>query len=150
MKSNFDFLNKYWPALAQISSTAENYLHSDPNACMYKIGMFAERLVQEIMVFEGIPEPDIDNTQAARIRLLKRAGLLPFDIDNALYALRKNQNDAVHTGADSFDDAKMLLSMAYNLAIWFMQTYGDWDFKPTPYVLPEKNDILDMKTIWLV
>ena len=111
------------------------------------IGMFAERLVQEIMVFEGIPEPDIDNTQAARIRLLKRAGLLPFDIDNALYALRKNQNDAVHTGADSFDDAKMLLSMAYNLAIWFMQTYGDWDFKPTPYVLPEKNDILDMKTI---
>ena len=52
MKSNFEFLNKYWPALAQIADTAEKYLYSDPNACMYKLGMFSERLVQEIMVFE--------------------------------------------------------------------------------------------------
>lgn len=64
MKSNFEFLNKYWPALAQIADTAEKYLYSDPNACMYKLGMFSERLVQEIMVFEGIPDPVTDNTQA--------------------------------------------------------------------------------------
>ena len=32
MKSNFEFLNRYWPALAQIGETAENYLYSDPNA----------------------------------------------------------------------------------------------------------------------
>ena len=54
MKSNFDFLNRYWPALAQIGATAENYVYSDPNACVYKLGMFAERLVQEILVFEHI------------------------------------------------------------------------------------------------
>ena len=47
MKSNFDFLNRYWPALAQIGATAETYVYSDPNACIYKLGMFAERLVQE-------------------------------------------------------------------------------------------------------
>ena len=47
MKSNFEFLNRYWPALAQIGETAENYLYSDPNACIFKIGLFAERLVQE-------------------------------------------------------------------------------------------------------
>ena len=33
MKSNFDFLNRYWPALAQIGATAETYVYSDPNAC---------------------------------------------------------------------------------------------------------------------
>uniref|UniRef100_UPI00307BE5C7 type I restriction-modification system endonuclease n=1 Tax=Huintestinicola sp. TaxID=2981661 RepID=UPI00307BE5C7 len=140
MKSNFEFLNKYWPALAQIADTAEKYLYSDPNACMYKLGMFSERLVQEIMVFEGIPDPVTDNTQSKRIRLLKRAGLLPYDIDNTLYALRKNRNDAVHAGADSLDDAKMLLSMAYNLAVWFMQTYGDWSFNPESFVLPKETD----------
>ena len=43
MKSNFDFLNRYWPALAQIGATAETYVYSDPNACIYKLGMFAER-----------------------------------------------------------------------------------------------------------
>ena len=147
MKSNFEFLEKYWPALSQMANAAENYLYSYPNACMYKLGMFAERLVQEIMVFESIPEPAIDNTHLNRIRMLKRAGLLPFDIDNALYALRKNRNDAVHAGADSLDDAKMLLSMAYNLAVWFMQTYGDWSFNAEQYILPPKNDPADMKDI---
>lgn len=147
MKSNFDFLEQYWPALAQISKVAENYLHSDPNACIYKLGMFSERLVQEMIVFEKISDPKNDNTQANRIRLLKRAGLLPTDIDNTLYVLRKTRNDAVHAGADSLDDAKMLLSMAYNLAVWFMQTYGDWKYKPESFVLPEENKQANIEAI---
>lgn len=147
MKSNFDFLEQYWPALAQISKAAENYLYSDPNACIYKLGMFSERLVQEMIVFEKISDPKNDNTQANRIRLLKRAGLLPTDIDNTLYVLRKTRNDAVHAGADSLDDAKMLLSMAYNLAVWFMQTYGDWKYNAEPFVLPEENKQADIEAI---
>lgn len=55
MKSNFDFLNRYWPALAQIGATAEGYVYSDPNACLYKLGMFGERLVLEIFAFEHKP-----------------------------------------------------------------------------------------------
>ena len=43
MKSNFEFLKEYWPALAQIGETAENYLYSDSNACIYKIGLFTEQ-----------------------------------------------------------------------------------------------------------
>ena len=31
MKSNFDFLNRYWPALAQIGATAETYVYGDPS-----------------------------------------------------------------------------------------------------------------------
>ena len=112
MKSNFDFLNRYWPALAQIGANAESYIYSDPNACIYKTGMFAERLVQEIMLFEHIPEPEQDNTHSNRIRILKRAGLLPRDIDNTLYLLRKTRNSAVHTGTDSVEDAKTLVSLA--------------------------------------
>ena len=57
MKSNFEFLKKYWPALAQIGETAEHYLYSDPNSCMYKLGMFGERLVHEIFAFEKLSEP---------------------------------------------------------------------------------------------
>ena len=147
MKSNFDFLNKYWPALAQIGANAENYLYSDPNACIYKIGMFAERLVQEILLFEGIAEPEQDNTHANRIRLLKRAGLLPMDISNALYLLRKTRNSAVHAGTDSVEDAKTLLSMSYNLAIWFMKTYGDWKFVTSEFVMPEEKNRDDLEVI---
>lgn len=138
MKSNFEFLNRYWPALAQIGETAENYLYSDPNACIFKIGLFAERLVQEILVFEHIAEPEVDNTHANRVRVLKRAGLLPREIDNTLYLLRKTRNSAVHAGADSVDEAKMLLSMIYNLAVWFMETYGDWGYIAPDFVMPEE------------
>lgn len=136
MKSNFDFLNRYWPVLAQIGAAAETYVYSDPNACIYKIGMFSERLVQEIMLFEHITELTVDDTHANRIRTLKRAGLLPREIDNTFYVLRKTRNSAVHTGADSVEEAQMLLSMAYNLAVWFMQTYGDWNFIPAAFVMP--------------
>ena len=122
MKSNFEFLNRYWPALAQIGAAAESYVYSDANACLYKLGMFGERLILEIFAFEHIKEPTIDNTHANRIRLLKREGLIPKKIDDILYALRKTRNDAVHAGADSVEDAKTLLSMTYNLAVWFMES----------------------------
>ncbi len=147
MKSNFEFLNRYWPALAQIGETAENYLYSDPNACIFKIGLFAERLVQEILVFERMEEPEVDNTHANRIRMLKRAGLLPHEIDNTLYLLRKTRNSAVHAGADSVDEAKTLLSMAYNLAVWFMETYGDWGYIAPDFVMPEEVSHPDFEAL---
>ncbi len=137
MKSNFEFLNRYWPALAQIGAAAESYVYSDANACLYKLGMFSERLILEIFAFEHIKEPTIDNTHANRIRLLKREGLIPKKIDGILYALRKTRNDAVHAGADSVEDAKTLLSMTYNLAVWFMEVYGDWGYIAPAFVMPE-------------
>ena len=137
MKSNFEFLNKYWPALAQIGAAAESYVYSDANACLYKLGMFGERLILEIFAFEHIKEPTIDNTHANRIRLLKREGLIPKKIDDILYALRKTRNDAVHAGADSVEDARTLLSMTYNLAVWFMEVYGDWGYIASAFVMPE-------------
>ena len=137
MKSNFEFLSRYWPALAQIGAAAESYVYSDANACLYKLGMFGERLILEVFAFEHIKEPTVDNTHANRIRLLKREGLIPKKIDDILYALRKTRNDAVHAGADSVEDAKTLLSMTYNLAVWFMEVYGDWGYIAPAFVMPE-------------
>lgn len=147
MNSNFEFLSRYWPVLAKLGANAENYLYSDPNVCVYKLGMFGERLVQEILVFEHIDEPETDNTHANRIRLLKRAGLLPLEIDNTLYVLRKTRNFAVHTGTDSLDEAKTLLSLTYNLAVWFMKTYGDWEYVAEGFAMPEEAHQLDLKAV---
>ena len=38
MKSNFDFLEKEFPVLAQFGKKAEAYLYSDSNSCLMKIG----------------------------------------------------------------------------------------------------------------
>lgn len=149
MKSNFNFLNKYWGTLAKIGQTAENYLYTDPNACVYKLGMFAERLVQEIFANERLTEPDYDNTHANRIKILKREGLIDRGgkIDDILYALRMKRNDAVHKYEDSVDTAKSLLRMAYRLAVWFMEVYGDYSFKAPDFVMPENKPIPDYESI---
>jgi len=134
--ANFEFLRQYWPTLADIASLAESYLYTDPNSSIMKMGMFAERLVGEIFIFEKIPFPDVDDTQSARVRILKREGLLPATIDNLLYTIRKKRNDATHEYLDSGEDAKTILFMGYRLACWFMEVYGDWEFSPPQFVLP--------------
>ncbi len=104
MKSNSEFLNQYWSALAQIGATAEAYVYSNANACIYKFGMFARHLVQEILAFELIAESATDSNNANRICVLKQTGLLPHEIDNTSYVLRKTRNSEVHTGAESVYD----------------------------------------------
>lgn len=74
-------------------------------------------------------------------------GLLPRKIDNTLYLLRKTRNSAVHAGADSVDAAKELISMTYNLATWFMKTYGDWAYEPYDFVMPPKTSYPDFEAL---
>lgn len=149
MTSNFDFLNRYWETLAKIGKAAESYLYNDPNACIYKLGMFAERLVQEIFAKERLTEPTYDNTHANRIKILKREGLIERGgrIDDILYSLRKTRNAAVHQYEDSVDTAKSLLRMAYRLAVWFMEVYGDYSFQAPEFVMPQDEPIPDYKSI---
>ena len=135
MKSNFSFLEKYWPEMSEIGQAAEMYLYTDANACVFKLGMLAERIVSEIIRIEKLTITE-NSTHADRIRLLKHAGMLPSTIDDILYALRKARNDAVHTGLSSTDKAQILLKMAYSLCSWFMVVYGDWSFSAPEFVLP--------------
>ena len=95
MKSNFQFMEAYWPEMAQLGENAESYLYSDPNACIFKLGLLSERLVSEILAYEKIT-PGEESTHAERIQIARREGLLPQNIDDILYALRKGRNDAVH------------------------------------------------------
>lgn len=136
MSSNFSFLAESFPALERMGSLAESYLHSDPNTCLYKLGALAETTVNYMFELDGLSPPAKD-IPFERIKLLKREGMLPTEVDNMLHSLRKVRNDAVHSGYDSFDDAKGLLRMAHTLSVWFMQTYGDYSYEPDEFVLPQ-------------
>ena len=138
MKSNFEVLEAYWPELAQLGETAETYLYSDPNACIYKLGLLGERVVQNLLAYEKISVAE-ETTHAEKIQIAKRSGLIPQNIDDILYALRKGRNDAVHNAVNSLDRAKTLLRMAHRLCTWFMEVYGDWSFQAKPYHEPLPN-----------
>ncbi len=141
MKSNFEFLETTFPLLAKIAGAAENYLYSDPNACLFKLGIYGETIVKMMLDMDKMEPPQFENTHANRIRLLKKEGLIPHDIDNILYSLRTTRNKASHDNYESLDDCKTLLEMAYNMGIWFMQVYGVWDYEPEGFVLPVEQPV---------
>jgi len=140
MDNNFSFLEKLFPVLEKHCSLAENYLYSDPNTCIYKLGIFAETVIDYMFNLDKLTPPDSQNdTTLNRIKMMKIEGLLPKDIEDILHQVRTMRNKAVHAGHDSLETAKALLKMSHSLAVWFMQTYGDWQFSANKFILPSDN-----------
>lgn len=132
--SNFQFLESHWTDIAKLGDLSEKYVYSDPNTSIIKQGMLSEVMVKYMLAYDGIAEPAYDNTHANRIRILKNNDLLPREIDNTLYILRKARNDAAHNAADEGEKALNNLQLMYELCVWYMQTYGDYNYEPTGYV----------------
>lgn len=142
MKSNFDFLDKEFPVLAQFGKKAEAYLYSDSNSCLMKLGMIGETIVNLMFAYDRIALPK-ENTAVNRITVLSREGLLTRDLVDVLHALRKARNKAVHENYASVDEGKVLLQMAHGLCEWFMQTYGNWDYQPAAFAMPTEIQSID-------
>ena len=136
--SNFSFLNKDFPVLAQFGMKAEQYLYSDSNSCLMKLGMIGETIVNLMFTYDRLPFP-VENNAVNRITALYREGLLTQDLVDILHALRKNRNKAVHENYASVSVGKSLIQMAYSLCEWFMQTYGDWGYLNKPFVMPAEE-----------
>ena len=62
--------------------------------------------------------------------------MISHDLKDILHALRIKRNKATHENYASVADGKALIQMAYSLCEWFMQTYGDWNYKYQPFVMP--------------
>lgn len=133
---NFTFLENKWEDLAKLGDLSEKYVYSDPNTSIIKQGMLAEVMVKYMLAYDGIAEPEYDNTHANRIRLLKNNDLLPREIDNTLYILRKARNEAAHEAKDEDEKALNNLHLLYELCVWYMQTYGDYNYQSVDYVVP--------------
>ena len=140
MTSNFTFLEKEYPLLYQIGNTAEKYLYSDTNSCLIKLGIFGETIVNLMLKLDRISPLTFDNTHANRIRLLKKEGMLPREIDDILYALRKNRNDAIHANYENGEQCKILLQMCFNLGFWFLEVYGTGEIKTPCFVMPTEDN----------
>lgn len=133
--------------LTQLGALAEKNIQEDSNTTLIKLGMFAELVVKYMFAYDNLEEP-ADGKLASRITILKRNDLLPNDINNILYSLRTKRNAAAHDGYHSETDAKVLTKMTFKLAIWFMQTYGDWSFDPAEYIEPQgKSEATEIKNL---
>lgn len=139
---NFTFLKDNWPILENLGRLAERNIYIDSNTTFIKCGMFGEILVKYMVSMEEVDETLIahDNSHNNRIKLLKKEDLIPEDIDSILHMLRVKRNSAAHSGYEDIEKAKIQLELTYKLAVWFMQTYGDWSFEPKPFEMPLENE----------
>ena len=140
--SNFTFLKERWPILENLGRLAERNLYIDSNTTFVKCGIFGEILVKYMVSMEQVDETLLahDDNHNNRIKLLKKEDLIPKDIDTILHMLRIKRNNAAHNGYEDIEKAKIQLELTYKLAVWFMQTYGDWNFEPKPFEMPIENE----------
>ncbi|WP_130859228.1 type I restriction-modification system endonuclease [Gracilibacillus phocaeensis] len=144
---NFSFLNTRWPPLAQVATTAERNTYQDPNTCISKFRLFAETMAKYISAFEEVDEPN-GMTQVDRLRLLNQEQLLPKAICDLFHLLRKTGNKATHNPLyGTVEEAKTIHHTSFQLAVWYMEVYGDWDFQAPDYQTPEENQIMDQEEL---
>jgi type I restriction enzyme ecoKI R protein len=142
MYSNFNFLQNDWQGLAKIGEMAEYMLYKDPNTAIMKLRQFGEELINIMLKVENFTY-DKNSLAVDRILILKRAGLIPADIDNILTSLRKKGNKAAHGNYGDEQTADTLLSLAVKLGAWFQEVYGtDYLFQSesVEYKKPENID----------
>ena len=134
--SNFDFLNKKWPALAKLGAQAESYLHTDNNASMLKMRMFGEQIIDHVLTALKVEVPQFA-TQDEKIKLL-RSTKINRAIPNLFDMVRRYGNKANHGGYENKEDALECLISMYKVSAWFyIKVTKDTSIKPLTYKIPK-------------
>ena len=138
--SNFEFLRDEFPTLYTLGKEAEFQLYPDPAAALFKLRLYGEKLVDQLFAEHQLAPP-VDNTQHHRLGELKRQGLLPRQVEDILYLLKKKGNAAAHDNIGTLADATLLLQSAFHLGKWLVNTYGLGETTvPVEFVLPVQRD----------
>ena len=116
-QSNFTFLAKDFPILANLGESAEQYLYTDTSVTVSKVRTYGEKLVEILFNELYLKIPD-DDKFASRLRLLNYDGTTPKRIIDLLHIIRSKGNLAVHdVNKVSFQDAVTVLDIAFKLLI---------------------------------
>jgi type I restriction enzyme, R subunit len=145
-ESNFHFLFDKWEILSNLGETAERNVFIDPNTTLMKLRVFAETLTKYVLAYEEIKET-YDTKQTDRIYALRREDLITQELGEILETIRKKGNKAMHEGYGTQKEAQALLHMGFRLAVWFMQVYGNWEFKEPDYQEPTPINTVDKEEL---
>lgn len=135
-QSNFDFLQSHSPQLAKLGALAERYFHDDPPGALGKLRLLGEFLAKEIAAQHALlpsGQPSFDDV----LRALKAHGVLPHDVADFFYHLKRAGNAALHENVGSAGEALHGLKIARALSVWYHKSYaGNPGFTAGPFVPP--------------
>lgn len=135
---NFTFFDGPWSPYRDIAEAAEKMVYSDPNASMTKMRAFGEMMAAELWTRHDFPVVE-QITQYDRIRELEGNDMIDRQIAFYFHELRVKGNKAAHNAMyGTSDEAIALLSIAYQLSMWFMRIELD---NPTFHAPPFKKPL---------
>ncbi len=122
--TNFSFLKREFPLLANLAQSAEYHAQSEPVVALFKLRQFVEKLVELLYTVHQFSVP-FRNDLHHRILLLREEDILPGPTANLLIRIKNLGNAAVHQNAGVPAEALASLESAYSIARWLAESYGE-------------------------
>ena len=97
---------------------AERYFADDAPAALIKLRQLGEFMAKDLAARHGLL-PAMSVTFDEVLRTLKMRAVLPKEIGDCLYYLKRLGNAAVHEDAGSSAEALSALKVARGAAVWF-------------------------------
>ncbi len=137
LSSNFGFLEALDRRLSKLGKQAENYVHSDPEACLFKLRLMVE------MMAATLARVTLGNAMPAELGMtlgeLERSGILPRHEADNMHAIRRDGNSAVHGGTAPISTALRRLRDAHSLSRWYCQSLTHSSAQPEqPFHVPTR------------
>jgi type I restriction enzyme R subunit len=132
--SNFDFLAAQDERFARLGAMAERYFFDDAPSALIKLRQLGEFIAKDVAAYHGLL-PKYSVTFDEVLSTLKLKSLLPSEVAELFFHLKRVGNAAAHESAGTASDAFAALKIARTMAIWFHRSHGGAPgFKPGPFV----------------
>ena len=115
--TNFQFLDRFDKRVATLAQQAEEYVHTDPDSCMFKLRLMVETMAKKLTNLQM--RGDISQDLGAMLGALERGGILPRRQADSMHAIRRDGNAAVHGSPTPVPTAMRRLREAYKISGWF-------------------------------
>ncbi|MDG2201738.1 MAG: DUF4145 domain-containing protein [Phycisphaerales bacterium] len=115
--SNFEFMNRYDNRVSHLGSQAEQYVHTDPESCLFKLRLMVEMMARRLVELQAPRLADLD--LIAILRSLEQYGMLPKKQADGMHAIRRDGNAAVHGSETPVPTAMRRLRDAHRISAWY-------------------------------
>lgn len=142
---NFFFLQDKFPQLAELCENIEEIFYQDPQTVLIKGRIFSEELLKEI-TNQHDDLLNIDNLRLVeRIQYLEKEEIITNQIARSFDTIRYLGNKASHKYLEyGLDQAFKMHKRLFEIAVWFMEVYGDYSFVAPKYKYPQPKSNPDI------
>ncbi|WP_139368006.1 DNA phosphorothioation-dependent restriction protein DptF [Priestia abyssalis] len=139
----FDFLKDIFPELMELGRSIEDVFYHDPQTVLIKGRIFSEKLSKRIAVEQDLHELNYLK-QVERIQRLEKEDILPREIAGSFDTVRYLGNKAAHEHMEGdLENAFKVHKHLFQIAVWFMEVYGSYEFVAQKYRHPRPKTNMD-------